>query len=52
MTNAAKAQRIEEAIKLLSGAASAYRHGGGPTAADKFDDALDILQRIEYELAQ
>ncbi len=52
MTNAEKAEAIERAIKLLASATSAYRHGGGPTAADKFDDALDILQRIEYEMAQ
>jgi hypothetical protein len=46
MTNAEKAKRIEEAIKLLASAASAYRHGGGPTAADKFDVALDVLELI------
>ncbi|KKL99043.1 hypothetical protein LCGC14_1818420 [marine sediment metagenome] len=48
MTNAEKARKIDKAVKLLSSAASAYRHGGGPTAADKFDDALDILELITF----
>lgn len=48
MTNAEKAQRIDEAVRLLAAASRAYRRGGGPTAADKFDDALDILGRIEF----
>ncbi|KKK84365.1 hypothetical protein LCGC14_2784030, partial [marine sediment metagenome] len=35
---------------LLACAASGYRRGQGTTATDKFDKALNILQRIEYEM--
>ena len=51
MTNAEKAERIEEAIKLLAGAASAYRHGRRTTALAKFDGAIDLLDLIEHEAA-
>ncbi len=49
MTNAERAQQVEKAIKLLASAASAYRHGRGATAGDKFDDAMDILDLVEFE---
>ena len=51
MTNAEKAQRIEEAIKLLASAASAYRHGRGATGLRKFGDVLDLLDLIEHGAA-
>ncbi|KKL14518.1 hypothetical protein LCGC14_2514830 [marine sediment metagenome] len=52
MMNAEIAQHIDEAIKLLKGAASAYKHGVGGTATDKFDKGFSILERIDYELGQ
>ncbi|KKM75080.1 hypothetical protein LCGC14_1393870 [marine sediment metagenome] len=50
MINAEKAEQIDKALKFLAGAASGYRHGRGTTATNKFDKALDILQRIEHEM--
>ena len=51
MTNAEKAQQINKAVGLLTGSASAYRHGRGSTGRDKFDKALDLLDLIEHGAA-
>lgn len=48
MTNAERATRIEKAIKLLRGAASAYRHGRVSTAKAKLDDAIFDLQEVAW----
>jgi len=48
MTNAERVQSIEKAAKLLTSAASAYRHGRVSTGVAKVDEAVFVLQFVTF----